>query len=447
MLREKKVLKIVIAVIVVVGIIAAGIVIYNHSGKKESAKEVEQKETDNVVSDIPDDIVREGLFEGSVVAETSVYYYEGNTFQGKVKCSKDPQIINFFVELHPDGSFIWHDAMVSSFIGIGDYTIKDGILTLTNDLGLCGNEDVFKFWIYDDRLEFILEGSDEFNWVEVKDGERFFLGTNLLGKDWEVSMGESVFYASSYFVTQSPKFYKWLAENPIDEKYVVDYSSTTMEVKEALIKKCEAWNKQSDYTVSKLEGVLKETEYETIKNLVKLWREYYEEELGLNSALYGINGLIPGSMYSGISMDVLETKCRFTAYILLSYEYELTGSISFAEGEMSDNKTDGYEFSPESFCIEDVEEFKNIIKQYSLDEKDVDELKELIISTAGEINPIYKEHTKKYVKFIEGLYPIEFVLLNNEESCLSLEKNRLKLFATEILNIDYMIKQAKMMGE
>lgn len=60
--------------------------------------------------------------------------------------------------------------MVSSFIGIGDYTIEDGILTLTNDLGLCGNEDVFKFWIYDDRLEFILEGSDEFNWVEVKDG-------------------------------------------------------------------------------------------------------------------------------------------------------------------------------------------------------------------------------------------------------------------------------------
>lgn len=114
---------------------------------------------------------------------------------------------------------------------------------------------------------------------------------------------------------------------------------------------------------------------------------------------------------------------------------------------MSDNKTDGYEFSPESFCIEDVEEFENIAKQYSLDEKDVDELKELIISTAGGINPIYKEHTKKYVKFIEGLYPIEFVLLNNEESCLLLEKNRLKLFAMEILNIDYMINQAKMMGE
>lgn len=37
MLKGNKVLKIVIAVIAVVGIIAAGIVIYNHSGKKESA--------------------------------------------------------------------------------------------------------------------------------------------------------------------------------------------------------------------------------------------------------------------------------------------------------------------------------------------------------------------------------------------------------------------------
>lgn len=331
MLREKKVLRIVIAVIAVVGIIAAGIVIYNHSGKNEEPKDTEKKETDNVVLDYSDD---------------------SNTSDG--------------------------------------------------------------------------DESD---------------------KSTDEEMFEKIFDGKSYFIAQSDEFYKLVIENPIDEKYVVDYSSTTMEVKEALIKKCEAWNKQSDYTVSKLEGVLKEAEYETIKNLVKLWREYYEEELGLNSALYGINGLISGSMYTGISMDVLETKCRFTAYILLSYEYELTGSISFAEGEMSDNKTDGYEFSPESFCIEDVEEFENIIKQYLLDEKDVGELKELIISTAGEIDPIYKEHTKKYVKFIEGLYPIEFVLLNNEESCLLLEKNRLKLFAMEILNIDYMIKQANMMGE
>lgn len=118
------------------------------------------------------------LFEKSLVSEKSVYYYEGNTSEGKVKGTNKTWPITFFIELYPDGRFVWSESPLSSRMSVGNYTIENGVLTLTNDRGICGNSDTYRFKMYNDRLEFIIEDSNDFPLVDVKDGERFFLDKN-----------------------------------------------------------------------------------------------------------------------------------------------------------------------------------------------------------------------------------------------------------------------------
>lgn len=50
------------------------------------------------------------------------------------------------------------------------------------------------------------------------------------------------------------------------------------------------------------------------------------------------------------------------------------------------------------------------------------------------------EHSSKYVSFVHSLYMIENKISENRDLCLIVQKNRLKLYETELLNILYMCK-------
>ncbi len=89
-----------------------------------------------------------------------MYVYENEGFDG-----------DFTVSLYTDGSFMYYVGMLSSYIGIGNWTQDGNIITMTDTTGA---DIVNKFEIEDDNLIFVASGSDGFMHMDVKDGDKFY---------------------------------------------------------------------------------------------------------------------------------------------------------------------------------------------------------------------------------------------------------------------------------
>lgn len=283
--------------------------------------------------------------------------------------------------------------------------------------------------------------------IDVYYGESSFEKAEFLyaAKKIEASNSDSA-NENAYFLSADNDFYQKLACNPIDQNYVIDGEAAPLEIWQSALKKCTAWNQQIDFTGSKLEGLLSEEDYNQLQNAIRLWQEYYQEEVEQNRELYGNSGMILGSMYTAISADVLMEKCKLAAFTLLSQEYKLSGNVSFAENiaeTMMETNDSEYSPSPQSFCIEYSSDFEETLISYSIEEKNSDELEELIGETADKIEEKFghdfTEHTNKYLSFIDALYTIENNISEDSNLCFSLKENRLKLYVMELLNILYMM--------
>ena len=90
-----------------------------------------------------------------------VYTYEKEGFGG-----------DFCIYINEDGTFTYYEGMLSSYFGIGTWDVKKSVLTLTDDDEM-GFALVNHFRINGDKLIFIEEDSDNFLYVNVKDGESF----------------------------------------------------------------------------------------------------------------------------------------------------------------------------------------------------------------------------------------------------------------------------------
>ena len=271
--------------------------------------------------------------------------------------------------------------------------------------------------------------------------------SNEQANDWNNLNGQSNIpdrsNENAYFLSTNSDFYEKVACNPIDQIYVIEEGAAPLEIWQSALTKCEAWNQQIDFTGSELERLLSKADYDQLQNAINLWHEYYQEEVYQNRELYGNNGIILGSLYTAISADVLIEKCKLISFTLLSQEYELSSNVSFAENTTTTNNDSEYSLSPQSFCIEYSSGFEETLISYSINEKNSDELEELIHETAKKIEEkfghAFSEHTNKYVSFIHALYTVENDISEDSNICLMLKENRLKLYAIELLNIIYMI--------
>ena len=88
---------------------------------------------------------------------------------------------NFTIEIKADGTFSYYEGMLSSHIGMGEWSYSDGILTLKEKTARFVNAErmesvvvTFNFSVEKDTLIFIKNGADNFRYVTVKDGEKFF---------------------------------------------------------------------------------------------------------------------------------------------------------------------------------------------------------------------------------------------------------------------------------
>lgn len=74
---------------------------------------------------------------------------------------------DFTITIRDDGTASFYEGYLSSYIGEGTWNIENGLLFL--------NDSTFKniFKVHDNELEFIEEGSMNFPYVKVKNGEKF----------------------------------------------------------------------------------------------------------------------------------------------------------------------------------------------------------------------------------------------------------------------------------
>ena len=79
----------------------------------------------------------------------------------------------FTISLHADGTFGYYEGMLSSHIGMGSWTVEDGVLTLREDIF----QRTFRFRVQEGELRFLREGSDRFSYIKVADGDRFLENT------------------------------------------------------------------------------------------------------------------------------------------------------------------------------------------------------------------------------------------------------------------------------
>lgn len=249
-----------------------------------------------------------------------------------------------------------------------------------------------------------------------------------------------------YFISKEDEFYRKIADNPIDASYIIDYEAPVMQIYIDLLKKCDVWNKQIDYTLVSLENKLDESTYNELKETVELWHEYYQEEREMNPSIYGWGGLIPGSMYTPISADILNEKTKYFSTILLSIEYEISNDVSFIEQEVPNSKNVEYSIGPWLFCAEYTSDFESSIEEYLIENMSNDNLETLINKKAESIEKSlgkeFSKHVNKCLSILERIYDIESIVLQDEEQCRIIGDNRLRLIVTELLNIEYLINMS-----
>ena len=81
---------------------------------------------------------------------------------------------DFTITLKKDGTFEYYEGYLSSFIGTGTWKVRNSILVLLESEDT-GYGRIFRFSVGEDELRFLGGGSDDFGYVQVKDGDRFLL--------------------------------------------------------------------------------------------------------------------------------------------------------------------------------------------------------------------------------------------------------------------------------
>ena len=78
---------------------------------------------------------------------------------------------DFTITLNADGTYSYYIGFLSSYIGVGTWKSENGVLTMTENKELCGNDNVFRFHITEEGLRYIEDDTGGF--MHLRDGDRF----------------------------------------------------------------------------------------------------------------------------------------------------------------------------------------------------------------------------------------------------------------------------------
>jgi len=123
------------------------------------------------------------------------YLYDGEGFGG-----------SFTITLYEDGTFTYYEGMLSSYIGDGTFMLDGDTVVMTDD-GPGGYGLVNRFRRDGDDFVFVEQGSDNFVYVKVKDGEKFHCTGEAFKQNSAAQIGAQVFETNDVFFTYNSKQY------------------------------------------------------------------------------------------------------------------------------------------------------------------------------------------------------------------------------------------------
>ncbi len=97
-------------------------------------------------------------FRKKVVIHYAPDYYQRPGFGGE-----------FYIKLSEDGTYHYYEGLLSSYIGIGKWTLEDDILTIYDA------DRIYRFRIKEDCLVYLKDQSAEFIYEHLNDGAEFTL--------------------------------------------------------------------------------------------------------------------------------------------------------------------------------------------------------------------------------------------------------------------------------
>lgn len=116
----------------------------------------------------------------AVVCLTNQTEFVCGTYAYEYNEESDFVLADFKVTFREDGIYEYYEGPLSSYIGIGTYSIENDILTMKGDAD-AGNNSLHRFRIKGRRIYFMEEESDNFTYIKVKDGQSFVL-TGAVGE-------------------------------------------------------------------------------------------------------------------------------------------------------------------------------------------------------------------------------------------------------------------------
>ena len=78
----------------------------------------------------------------------------------------------FTIRFNADGTYRYYEGSLSSYIGFGNWSVENGIVTM---IETTGRDKTFHFRLEDGALYYVTEGSSKFMHVDVVEGDKFRL--------------------------------------------------------------------------------------------------------------------------------------------------------------------------------------------------------------------------------------------------------------------------------
>lgn len=122
---------------------------------------------DNILDVFDLVLMKRAMIQKLVVQNNQPFSISGKTFVYENEGIGSPFTITF----NEDGTYMYYEGVLSSYIGAGSWNLDDDIAVLTENI----KGSVIRLKVQNDVLTYIESGSDNFYYIHVKDGERFII--------------------------------------------------------------------------------------------------------------------------------------------------------------------------------------------------------------------------------------------------------------------------------
>ena len=252
---------------------------------------------------------------------------------------------------------------------------------------------------------------------------------------------------SGVFISEEDDFYKNLEQSIVDAELEIAKDSKSIEKERAV------WNEKIASASKKLKSSKDIGEKaEKLDAVLSAWDKYDDEIELVDYGLYGVNGVVPGSVYHDIVEDYAMTEYELFGGAVLSWEYEITGKNDLKLKNLSKGAdlsgVNWQDFDDRSIVMEYDQDFQDMIKEYSLEDSEVVQIYDASKELCSQIDELtetklgYEQCVDDYYELISQMADLE-ESISGEATAAQIKKKRISFMFLKLLNAKYLIEIVK----